>query len=486
MTRDRALTHVGRRFSAAMLTFALSTGAALHLAHAEPPSSPPAERAELALEIEPGVAGLDPADIRAAIERELEVPTVAASATSAAVLSIRAAGDRRVSMSFRQSNGRHVDREIDLPEERDRALETLGLLSVNLVRNEAAELVAAMLERKRPSFAASPPEPVPPVVAAPPPFIPPPPLAEPTPCKRRDGYNFVKWGADVAPFVGTSQWEPPRSVRRLSLEFAGGYSEGVHGVGLSPLVHTTAKFVCGAELAGVGNVVGGPIEGAQLGGVFNYAGDVNGAQLSGVVNVSRDVSGVQGGLVNVAKGNVHGVQIGLVNYADDSDFSLGLVNIMRKGRIGVDGFGAETGFFSLALKNGGSYWHSFYGITYRHDTDQNLRYGYLLGLGAHITTPGRLFYVDFDALAIALGNERNGVPDRTGGGWLAEIRGVLGIRPLRHLSIYGGPTYNAYVTENLGSDPPLRSRFVSTVESQTFALSQWPGFTVGMQLMTGD
>src|SRR5258705_7885876 len=137
---------------------------------------------------------------------------------------------------------------------------------------------------------------------------------------------------------------------------------------------------------------------------------------------------------------------------------------MRKGRVGVDGFASETGFFSVAVKNGGTHWHSFYGVTYR-GGDRDLRHGFLFGMGAHITTPSRLFFVDLDAFGVALSNERTSMSDRTGGGWLAEVRGVLGIRPMRYLSIYAGPTYNAYVTENVGSDPPLRSRAVPTDES---------------------
>ena len=64
--------------------------------------------------------------------------------------------------------------------------------------------------------------------------------------------------------------------------------------------------------------------------------------------------------------------------------------------------------------------------------------------------------------------------------------GVIGIRPVSMLSVYAGPTYNAYYTEHVGSEPPLRSKLVSTVESQTYAYSQWPGFSVGVALMTGD
>jgi len=464
------------RTARVVIAAALVSIAPIRAALAQTASAAEVDRAELALEIDPGETGLDPADIRAAVERELELPTVLSTSSSPAVLSIRGTGDLKVAMSFRQANGRHVEREITIPEERARALETIGLLAVNLVRNEAADVVAAMLKKQRTAEVPAAP-PALPVVEAPrrfeaSPLVPPPPLppAEPTPCKRRDGYHFVTWGADLAPSVGTSRWERPRTVRRLSLELAGGNAEAVHGLGISPLVHMTSDFVCGAEISTIGNITGGPVEGAQIAGVFNLAqGDVKGAQF---------------GLVNVSSGVVHGVQFGLVNVADDSDLSIGLVNILRKGRIGVDAFGAETGFTSLALKNGGKHWHAFYGITYR-GGDRDLRFGYALGLGAHLTTPSRVVFVDIDALAFALSHDAGSLPDRKGG-WLAEGRAVVGVRPVPHVSIYAGPTYNAYITQDIGSDPPFQSHLVASAASRSFAYSRWPGFSIGLQVMSGD
>src|SRR5262249_16706601 len=98
---DRALRQVVRKskLSAAIVTSALPSAAALRAAPAEPPSAATPDRAELALEIEPGVAGLDPAEIRTAIERELELPTVAATPSSAAVLSVRSLGEHRAALS---------------------------------------------------------------------------------------------------------------------------------------------------------------------------------------------------------------------------------------------------------------------------------------------------------------------------------------------------------------------------------------------------
>jgi hypothetical protein len=192
---------------------------------------------------------------------------------------------------------------------------------------------------------------------------------------------------------------------------------------------------------------------------------------------------VQAGLVNTSSGAVRGLQVGLVNVADDSDLSLGLVNIMRKGRVGVDAFAAETGFSSIALKNGGKHWHGFYGFSYR-GGEESLNYGYFIGLGAHVTTPVRFLYVDFDALVFALTKD-GGFPDRKGG-WLAEARAVVGVHPVRFVSIYGGPTFNAYVTQDLASESPYRSRLVASAETRSLAYARWPGFAIGMTVMLGD
>ncbi|HEX9296714.1 MAG TPA: hypothetical protein VF881_12800, partial [Polyangiaceae bacterium] len=327
------------RFLFGALLVCTSALCVVHAAKADPPPAPAAQRGELALDIEPGAAGLDATKIRAAIERELDAPTSAATPSSRAVISIRSRGEHRVLMTFRQANGRSVAREVDLPQEPERATEMLGLLAVNLVRDEAAELIAAMMKRAAPTSADA--EPIAQAVAERP-------ATDVRPCRRRDGYHFVTLGVDFAPFVGTSSLEPDHTVRRWSLQFAGGYSEGVHGIALSPLLSMTGTFVCGAQVAGIANIVGGPVEGAQIGALVDIAnGDVQGAQFAGGLSFARRVRGAQiAGGMSLAPGGVDGVQLSPVAIAGGNrGAQLGLIALSTREvsglQMGVANFAAR-------------------------------------------------------------------------------------------------------------------------------------------------
>lgn len=67
--------------------------------------------------------------------------------------------------------------------------------------------------------------------------------------------------------------------------------------------------------------------------LFEKTWSVRGLQLAGVANVAVDsVCGASIAPVKVATGEVRGVQIGVVSIAEQSDFSLGVVNVNTRGR----------------------------------------------------------------------------------------------------------------------------------------------------------
>ena len=68
------------------------------------------------------------------------------------------------------------------------------------------------------------------------------------------------------------------------------------------------------------------------------------------------------GLVNVARGPVSGAQIGLVNVADTCSFCLGLVSVVRRGRLHLDLWGQESGLLMVGIKHGGLALHNIYGV----------------------------------------------------------------------------------------------------------------------------
>ncbi|WP_437751332.1 LA_2272 family surface repeat-containing protein [Sorangium sp. So ce1389] len=531
-------------------------------------SAPPAR----ALAAEPSAAGidlvvdgaswtLDPEAVRAAVGRELGGPVALSPSATAGrpTLVLRGEPDGRVTLTYSSTDGRHIGRTIDVPEDPDRVAEAIALLAGNLVRDEAAELAAALGKRppEEPAASPTPPaagEPRPPrqaagsaqsaraAKAAPP---------EPPPCAL-PGATTVPLGGDVVPFVGSSSFTGTNVVRHYSLNLVGGYTAGVTGVELSAGVNISSSFMCGAQLSGAGNLVLGPARGAQLTGGLNLAMSLRGAQLGpinvvtgpvdgvqgGVLNVAGPVDGVQGGavniaagsvagsqlglanvavgestdvqvgllnaavsksadvqiglanlaagestgtqlgLVNVVPGKVRGVQIGLVNYADESPFSLGILNIVRNGRLDVDVWGLESGIVMAGLKHGSDHFHNIYGVGVRLFGDRPL-VTYALGLGGRISVGERAF-VDLDALGYTLHDPSSSFEPAA---VLTQARALLGLRLAPEFAIFGGPSYNVAfgdTAEDARLSPygsiPLRL-------DDSDAQRAWPGVVLGVEVL---
>ncbi|XYH92609.1 LA_2272 family surface repeat-containing protein [Sorangium sp. So ce1128] len=504
---------------------------------------------------------LDPEAVRAAVGRELGGPVALSPAATAGrpTLVLRGEPDGRVTLTYSSTDGRHIGRTIDVPEDPDRAAEAIALLAGNLVRDEAAELAAALGKRPPEESAASP---APPAAGQPKPpreaaraaqsarsakTAPP----EPPPCAL-PGATTVLFGGDVVPFVGSSSFTGTNVVRRYSLNLVGGYTAGVTGVELSAGINISSSFMCGAQLSFAANLVLGPARGAQLTGGLNLAGSLHGAQVGplnvvagpvdgvqgGVLNIAGPVDGVQGGavniaagsvagaqlglvnvaagestgvqvsllnaavskstdvqislanvaagestgtqlgLVNVATGKVGGAQIGLVNYADESPLSLGLLNIVRNGRLDVDVWGLESGIVMAGLKHGSDHFHNIYGIGVRLFGDRPL-VTYALGLGGRISA-GKRAFVDLDVLGYSLHDPSSSFEPAA---VLTQARALLGLRLAPEFAIFGGPSYNVAF-----GDTPEDARLspygsIPLRLGDSDAQRAWPGVVLGVEAL---
>ncbi|MDC0676644.1 LA_2272 family surface repeat-containing protein [Sorangium atrum] len=226
---------------------------------------------------------------------------------------------------------------------------------------------------------------------------------------------------------------------------------------------------------GVANVAAGAATDVQVGVANVAAGKSTGTQIS-VANVAAGEStGLQIGLLNVATGKVGGAQIGLVNYADESPFSLGLFNFIRKGRLHVDVWGLESGIVVAGLKNGSDHIHNIYGVGLRTIGNRPLLVS-ALGLGGRISIHQRA-YIDLDVLGYTLHEPSTLKPAAT----IAQARALLGFRLFPELAIFGGPSVNVafsgtpkdaqlspYGSAPLGSDASSTER-------------AWPGVVLGVQ-----
>jgi hypothetical protein len=180
----------------------------------------------------------------------------------------------------------------------------------------------------------------------------------------------------------------------------------------------------------------GNMQGAQIGGLFNYTkGNLHGAQVSYAGNIVHgDMHGVQiGGLFNYARG-MHGVQIGLVNISDTSSgYSIGLVNIVRRGYHKVALYSTDVLPINIAWKTGRRELYSLLigGI----NPDKNNRaYSLGYGIGTEILL-NKIFSVTAEITGqnFFLGDMKHNTQ-------LYRLQPSLNIKLAKKLSLFAGPT----------------------------------------------
>jgi hypothetical protein len=249
------------------------------------------------------------------------------------------------------------------------------------------------------------------------------------------------------------------------VQISGVYSQVgdyIRGAQISGMANVTVKQVNGAQVAGMVNV-SGLVEGAQVAGFANVAKDVNGAQvagftnsgknadvqiagfanvakqseglqLAGFVNVAHDTKNQIAGFINVA-GKVKGVQIaGFINIAEESDYPIGLINLVKKGEkqlgLGID----ESGTTMLTFRSGGKVLYGIVGAGYNF-SDDNARYVLEGGIGAHFTF-NKYFRTNLEVTASTLSDLSHNVYMKSTTKLLAALK--IG----KHIEIFAGPTFN--------------------------------------------
>jgi hypothetical protein len=474
----------------------LGAGAVAHAQGASPPVG-------LVVALEMG-SDIDVARLRDAIARELGTRVVVDPNAKGGALVVRQQGGM-VAVSFEAPDRRIQGRSMTLPADPDEAVRDIALLAGNIARDQATPFIRHADDRV-PSPAQAPA---------------PQPIGRDVPAIPRER---IFAGVDFAPFVGSSTTAQGRTAtRRLSLGVIGTLSGGVDGVAMSSVVNVEGGSVRGGELAGFANIASGPmtgvecagaanvsldsasglqasgaanvalgpmrgvqaagaanvgleLHGAQISGAVNVTGAMVGAQISGGFDVATEARGVQIAPVNIASGRVHGVQIGVVNYAQESDFSLGVVNILTKGRLKTELWGLpEAGMLLFGVKNGGVHFHYIYALGVR-PADTNRPWG-ALGLGAHMT-PSADVFVDADLLAhmelVVTSDHRNE---------LYQARVLVGYHLFPQLAAYAGPTFNVLFANDKGRIGAAPGYSAVLAETSRSALRGWPGITIGLEAL---
>lgn len=251
----------------------------------------------------------------------------------------------------------------------------------------------------------------------------------------------------LVPPAGTNGKHAADYSNAVSVNLLAGLSGGERAFTVSGIGSVVAGNAYGLQAACVFNHVRGDGKGLEIAGILNRVkGSFDGLQVSAAVNAAGNVRGVQiAGLANVAK-KVRGVQAAtLVNVAEESDWPIGLINIIKEGekQIGVtyDTFGNTL----VAFRSGGKYTYGIIGAGFNPFLGNTVVTE--AGLGIHIPVC-RWFRVDNEFKATVMGavSESSSLD----AGWLLAPSFIIG----RHLNFSAGVSLNGLS----GSAAEVRAR----------------------------
>jgi len=443
---------------------------------------------------------IDPESLRVTIAGELGMMVALVDDVRSAQLSVEARSADVVRIVLARVERPDLERIVDISSTRAHAQETIALVAANLLRDEAAELLAQLR--------------------------PPDPAGLPAGCDPWSGER--RWlGADLVPYLGTSMLDGPEVERSVSFNLLGGISGSVRGFELAGLLNIETRALCGVQLSGGLNLVGGPVEGVQVGlinagaisvdvvqlglvdvaaghvlgtqvalvnvatdpvvgvqlALFNLAGTtLEGLQL-GLVDIAGETSGAQIGLVNIAAGRVDGTMIGLLNVAEDADAAVGLVSVLWHGRTQLDTWSGDTGLAMVGIKHGGKRVHNIYGVGVTHRDGLGVVFATALGIGLRLVDQGGWF-LDLDAIEHGLlaHDEAHGSYDWTS---IAQLRLPVGWRFSREIAVFAGPALNVSVADrdSILIDPALYSSARLSDPGAATEIRLWPGFSAGLEVL---
>ncbi len=202
--------------------------------------------------------------------------------------------------------------------------------------------------------------------------------------------------------------------------------------------------VRGLQVAGISNISGGTMHGMQIGGAFNYQNkNFNGVQLSSIGNIGGgDVHGLQlAAGFNYAK-RLRGVQIGIINVADTSEgYMIGLVNVVLKGYHKLSFYSTEVTNANIAFKTGNRSFYSILQAGFNPGKQGEKVYSFGYGLGTEMPITRWL------SVNPELGSQYVYLGSWSYLNLLNKLHLQLNIKIAKGFSIFGGPSFTAYYTD---------------------------------------
>ena len=277
-------------------------------------------------------------------------------------------------------------------------------------------------------------------------------------------------GTQIAGFINTSRTIAGGQVAG----FCNIVSGSMRGPQIAGFFNSAKGNMSGLQIAGFGNIVTGNINGPQIAGFGNIArGNVHGPQIAGFANISKgNVSGPQiAGFMNIGA-NVSGPQIaGLINIADNSDWPIGIINIVKNGEMSVGVSWSDRGSILASFRSGGHIMYGIVGLGYNYEVKD--RYTFHAGIGAHIPVAGRL-RINTEITGTSI----NGFSDKSVHQYSLAI--LPAFRVGNHLEIFAGPSVSFMDTENMAEKGIFPNNTIWDEYSATRLQAVFVGMTAGI------
>ena len=248
-------------------------------------------------------------------------------------------------------------------------------------------------------------------------------------------------------------------------------SQDAYGLQLAGLTNIS-KDVYGLQVGGLTNIAQDTY-GLQLAGLFNVSHDLYGLQLAGLFNCAKDVYGLQfAGLMNVAK-RAKGVQFAtILNVAEESDFPIGLINIIKEGDKGVTLTYDILGNAVMSFRSGGKYTYGILGVGYNTQIEERLVVEAGYGLQIPVC---RWFDVNNEFKATTMGY--NSGYTRSNFSYLLAPSLTL----WRHCNLFAGASINYFMSDRASAATLLPNAGFWRKEGDRGIGQLYLGYQVGVQ-----
>ncbi len=205
----------------------------------------------------------------------------------------------------------------------------------------------------------------------------------------------------------------------------------------------TSKSLRGIGMSAGANIIRGPSEGVLIGAGVNWSAAHRGIEVSGGVNTARDLAGVAIAPINVHR-RVKGLQVGIINVAEEVDAAIGLISVVKNGRVQPLLWTSIDGSVHLAIKSvaGLAFTQLGAGVDLASE-----KLSYDGGIGLHLLL-GKGFFLEpgVHYTALLATTDASGAPDQQRLLYLAELGWRVGEKldllvgaGARHTVIGGSP-----------------------------------------------